>query len=192
MDWEGHKGVHSVLHGDGSTVIRSRARGAAKPELGLPLGLGTDDRKSVGSCQCQLSVVRGCKYQRLHRCEPSERGFPGWGPSRISSRQRLLKPRGRRVQEPLEIFFAAFLSGKFAEATKSQQATVAKPPGPQSVRPGRYGSEFNTFFPTSPRLRAIPPISLIMLIRCNNSVNFVRSLAPSPSSTAMSRLPYFL
>ena len=51
--------------------------------------------------------------------------------------------------------------------------------------PVANGIDFNTVFPKSPRLRAIPPISLTMVICCNNSLNFVRSLAPSPFSASM-------
>jgi hypothetical protein len=50
--------------------------------------------------------------------------------------------------------------------------------------PVANGIDFNTVFPKSPRLRAIPPISLTMVICCNNSLNFVRSLAPSDTRTA--------
>jgi hypothetical protein len=48
-------------------------------------------------------------------------------------------------------------------------AGVGNLPGPSQCDPVANGIDFNTVFPKSPRLRAIPPISLTMVICCNNS-----------------------
>jgi hypothetical protein len=127
---------------------------------------------------------------------------------------------GKCTEGAQEFSFATFPSQASAAATESQKEMVAPTDSltnavcttdmvlqtwevfrvrsqwdPVVSMESIYGDPttgLNNFFPKSPTLRAIPPISLIMVICRTNSLNLVRSLAPSPFSTAMSRCRYFL
>jgi hypothetical protein len=153
--------------------------------------------------------------------EQSERRFSGPRHSRIlSAIISIVKPRGSPIPRGVGVLFRVlFLSDKTRRATKSQEmvaftdsltnAVCTTDMVPQAWEVFRVLSQrdpvvsmesiygdlttgLNNFFPKSPTLRATPPISLIMVICRNNSLNLVRSLAPSPFSTAMSRCRYFL